>query len=163
MKIEEVNINDLKPYARNQKIHTQKQVQMVANSIQKFGIIQPIVINKNNIIVSGHCRYEAGKLLRLKTFPCVRKEDLTDKEEKELRILDNKLNESEWDNEMLELEIRDYGLDLEDFEIKINLEPLELEKASVDKYQVIVYLENAEEQENFYNQITKDGFVASKR
>lgn len=163
MKIEEVNIKDLKPYARNQKIHTQKQVQMVANSIKKFGIIQPIVINKNNIIVSGHCRYEAGKLLGLETFPCVRKEDLTDKEEKELRILDNKLNESEWDKEMLELEIKDYGLDLEDFEIKLDLEPLELEKASVDKYQVIVYLENAEEQENFYNQITKDGFVASKR
>jgi DNA modification methylase len=93
-------ISAIKPYAKNSKKHTTEQIQRVADSIKRFGFIQPLVIDKNNEIVIGHCRYEAAKLLALKEVPVITVEKLTDQEVKALRIADNKLNESEWDMEL---------------------------------------------------------------
>src|SRR3989338_3324484 len=95
--MDKININEIKTYAKNAKKHSQKQIEQVANSIKEFGFIQPIVIDKNNEIVIGHCRYEASKLLGLKEIPIISVEKLTDEEVKALRLADNKLNESEWD------------------------------------------------------------------
>ena len=116
MIIEEVKIADIKPYERNQKKHPESQVKNIAKSIEKYGFVQPIVIDKNNEIIIGHGRYMAGgDILGMETVPCVRAENLTDKQIRELRILDNKLNESEWDIDLLKEDLDD--LDFDDFDI----------------------------------------------
>lgn len=102
MIVNKINIQDIKPYENNAKKHDETQIKNVAESIKQFGFVQPIVLDKNNEIVIGHCRYEASKLLGLEEVPCVRVDDLTDEQVKKLRIVDNKANESPWDFDLLE-------------------------------------------------------------
>lgn len=93
------------PYAKNAKKHEQKQIDGVAKSIEQFGFVQPVVIDKNNEIVIGHCRVLASKKLGLKEVPCVCVDELTDEQVKALRLADNKLNESEWDFALIDEEL----------------------------------------------------------
>lgn len=117
MKTEEMSVDKLIPYERNAKIHDDRQVANVARSIEEFGMVQPIVIDGENNIIIGHCRAQACKKVGLKTVPVVKLDDLTPEEANRLRFLDNKLNESEWDMEMLKLddlsEIDFEGFDLD--------------------------------------------------
>ena len=115
MEVKEININDIKPYGKNAKKHDEKQIDNVAESIKRYGFIQPCVIDKNNVLVIGHCRLLAAKKLGLKTIPCVYVDTLTDDEVRQLRLLDNKLNESDWDFDLLAEEIAD--LDFSGFDI----------------------------------------------
>ena len=105
MKIEEVNVEKLIPYEFNNKIHDEVQINRIANSIKEFWFLQPLVIDKSNILIVGHWRLEWAKKLWLKTVPCVRAENLTEAQIKKYRILDNKLNESEYDLWNLKLEL----------------------------------------------------------
>ena len=123
MIIEEVNIESIIPYEKNNKIHDITQIDRIANSIREFWFIQPLVVDQNNILIIWHGRLEASKKLWLKTVPVLKKEDLTDKQIKKLRILDNKLNESERDIENLKLELEDLG-DLNIWELELSIEEL---------------------------------------
>lgn len=112
-----MKIDELLPYQRNQKDHPESQVRNLANSLQRFGWVQPVVIDERNMIVIGHGRVLGAKMLGLTEAPVVRTVDLTEDEIRELRIIDNKLNESEW-NEFLDQDVRELtfeGFDL-DFE-----------------------------------------------
>ena len=120
MNIKEKNIKDIKMYKNNAKKHDTTQINNVAESINQFGFVQPIVIDKNNEIVIGHCRYEAAKKLKMKEVPCVCVEDLTEEQVKALRIVDNKSNESEWDFDILPDELTE--LDLSDFDFDFGIE-----------------------------------------
>ena len=115
MEIISLPLAELQPYAKNAKKHSERQINNVALSIQKFGWKQPIVIDGNKVIIIGHCRYEAARKLGLERVPCVSAEDLTEEQVKELRILDNKLNESEWD--YLTLNEDAMGLDFSEFDL----------------------------------------------
>ena len=53
-----MNINEIKPYEKNAKMHTSQQIKQVAGSIHRFGFVQPIVIDKNKEVIIGHCRKE---------------------------------------------------------------------------------------------------------
>lgn len=112
--MEQIEIEKITPYNKNAKKHSLKQIKQVADSIEKYGFIQPIVISKNNEIVIGHCRYEASKLLGLKEVPIIRVENLNDKEIKALRLADNKLNESEWDMDLVIEELKELDDDMFD-------------------------------------------------
>ena len=122
MNIQEVEVEKIRPYERNAKTHTGKQVDQIASSIRQFGFRQPIVLDKNGVIIIGHGRYQAAMQLKMKTVPCVRAEDLTEEQVAALRIADNKLNESDWDMDNLEKELAEiqdidmaeFGLDLND-------------------------------------------------
>lgn len=111
LKIVIKNIYELKAYEKNAKKHNKKQIEAVAKSIEQFGFVQPLVIDKNNEIVIGHCRCEASKLLGMTEVPCVCVDELTDEQVKALRLADNKLNESEWDNKLLLEELELLGED----------------------------------------------------
>ena len=117
IKIEEIKLEDLKVYENNPRIND-KAVKYVAKSIKKYGFLVPIVIDKDNVIASGHTRYLAAKELNLKTVPCVRTEDLNQSQIKAFRIADNKIHEkSSWNNNLLKQELTDlqnFGFDLED-------------------------------------------------
>lgn len=111
---------ELKPYDKNAKKHDKKQIANVAESIKQFGFVQPIVLDKDNNVIIGHCRLEAAKKLHLAEVPCVMADDLTDKQVKKLRLLDNKLNESDWDIDLIAEEIAD--LDFDRFDVDWGIE-----------------------------------------
>lgn len=115
-KMEIINrqIDELVPYEHNAKEHPETQIANVANSIKRFGWVQPLVVDENNVVVIGHCRLLAARRLGLSEVPVTVASGLTDDEIRELRIADNKLNESPWNFEILE---RDKcGLDFEGFD-----------------------------------------------
>lgn len=99
------NIRDLHPYKKNVKKHNKEQVEWIANSIKEFGFTQPVVIDKDNNVVAGHGRILGAKKAGLKEVPTVSLDDLTEEQIKAYRLIDNKLNESEWDNKLLTEEL----------------------------------------------------------
>ena len=116
LKIEYLPVGGLKPYEKNAKKHPAEQVEHIANSIREFGFRQPLVIDKDNVLVIGHGRLLAAKKLGLDTVPCVRADDLTDEQIKALRLADNKTNESEWDFDLLGGELDDiFDIDMDQF------------------------------------------------
>lgn len=116
MKVTEISVSDLKPYAKNTKKHDKTQIANVAESIKQYGFVQPIVIDKDNVVVIGHCRLLAAKQLKMKEVPCVCVDELTDEQVKSLRIVDNKSNESEWDFDFLADELAEVDLSAFDFD-----------------------------------------------
>ena len=110
-------ISELKPYKNNPKIHTEKQIEQIAKSIELTkGLRQPIVIDKNNVIVCGHGRYLAAKKLGYDTVPCELVNDLTDDEIRAYRLIDNRISEGEYDLSLEFEELSNISLDLSGFE-----------------------------------------------
>jgi len=116
MKIEMLSPSELIPYKNNPRKNEQA-VDKVATSISEFGFKQPIVVDKDNIIVVGHTRWKAALKLGLKEVPVIRATDLTPAKLRAYRIADNKTNEfAEWDWEGLGIELdelNDLDIDLD--------------------------------------------------
>ena len=155
MEIRNISTKDIVPYDRNTKKHDKTQINNVAESIKQYGFVQPIVIDKNNVVVIGHCRLLAAKQLKMKEVPCVCVEDLTEEQVKALRIVDNKSNESEWDFDILPDELEqlnlsdfdfDFGID-DDEENKIKSEVHTAER-ELEPYKYIHYLVTIETNEH---------------
>jgi DNA modification methylase len=105
-------------YARNARKITQAAVDKVAASIQEFGFRQPIVVDKDGVIVVGHVRLRAAKQLRLTHVPVHVAANLTPAQVKAYRLMDNRSHEEvEWDLEMLGAEL----LELKDLDIEMVL------------------------------------------
>jgi site-specific DNA-methyltransferase (adenine-specific) len=100
-------MEELKPYKKNAKKHSKEQVEQIANSIKEFGFTQPVIIDKHNSVVAGHGRILGAKKAGLKQVPTVCLEDLTEEQIKAYRLVDNKLNESEWDDVLLAQELEE--------------------------------------------------------
>ena len=113
--IEWKDIKSVKPYARNAKKHDETQIANVAESIKQFGWQQPIVCDADGVIIIGHCRLLAAKKLGLKKVPVKTVDNLSEEQVKKLRALDNKLNESDWDFDLLAEDIGE--LDFSGFDI----------------------------------------------
>ena len=119
--MEELNIvykpiKELKPYKKNAKKHSKEQVEQIANSIKEFGFTQPVIIDKHNSVVAGHGRILGAKKAGLKQVPTVCLEDLTEEQIKAYRLVDNKLNESEWDTDLLKQSLDEIAeMDMEVF------------------------------------------------
>ena len=128
--IEWKDIASVKPYARNAKKHDETQIANVAESIRQFGWQQPIVCDADGVIIIGHCRLLAAKKLGLKKVPVKTVDNLSDEQVKKLRALDNKLNESEWDFDLLAEDIGD--LDFSGFDIDWGLPEDEEEKEIIE-------------------------------
>jgi site-specific DNA-methyltransferase (adenine-specific) len=114
------------PYSKNAKKHPKKQIEQVAASIKEFGMNQPIVVDKQGVIIVGHGRYEALKLLGLEVKPeWVKVVDLTEEQAKAYRLADNKLNESDWDMALVVEELKGLSepmLDLTGFDKDLVIE-----------------------------------------
>lgn len=127
MNIEYINPNDLKPYENNPRINDDA-VDNVANSIKEFSFQQPIVVDKNMVVIVGHTRLKAAKKLGLKTVPVVIA-DLSEEQANAYRLADNKVGElAEWDIDKLNEELdKILDIDMTDFGFELDLE--EEEKA----------------------------------
>ena len=127
MQIIQKKLADIVPYANNTKKHDETQIKNVAESIKKYGWVQPIVIDNDGTIVIGHCRALAAERLGIEEVPCVVVSDLTEDEINALRIVDNKTNESPWDFDLLSAELPE--IDLSDFEFDFNM-PIDIDWAN---------------------------------
>lgn len=107
MKIKNTDINQISPYDKNPR-NNANSIDKVADSIAEFGFRQPIVVDEDMIVLAGHTRLLASKQLGLKKVPVHIAEGLTNAQKKAYRIMDNKSSEdSEWDKDLLNLEIKD--------------------------------------------------------
>lgn len=105
MNIVNLEIDKLIPYINNPR-NNENAIDKVASSIKEFGFKVPIVIDKNNVVITGHTRLLASKKLGLKEVPCVVANDLSEAQIKAFRIADNKVSEySTWDKELLRVEL----------------------------------------------------------
>lgn len=113
-----VPLSELKPWARNARTHSKKQIGQIAASIEEFGFTNPILIDQSQTILAGHGRVKAAKALGLTTVPCVRLDHLSDTQKRAYIIADNKLAlNAGWDDELLAEELQsllgvDLGFDL---------------------------------------------------
>ena len=121
MKVEMLAVEKITPYARNPRINSGAPVAKVKASLKEFGWQQPIVVDKDMVIVVGHTRYAAALELGMKTVPVHIAKDLTATQIKAYRLADNRTGaEAQWDMELLNLEIQDlkeldFDLDLTGF------------------------------------------------
>lgn len=120
MEIQYRRLDEITPYDKNAKTHDQTQINNVAESIKQYGFVQPIVVDRDGVIVIGHCRALAAKKLGMESVPCVCVDDLTPKQVNALRLVDNKSNESAWDFDLLADELS--GLDLSAFDFDWGIE-----------------------------------------
>lgn len=100
-------VRDVKPYENNPR-KNDDSVKAVAESIKQFGFKQPIVVDKDGVIIVGHTRLRAAKRLKMKEVPVLVADDLTEEQAKAYRLADNKVAEtSTWDLDKLEEELKD--------------------------------------------------------
>jgi len=118
MKIETADINTIKPYENNPRKLKDSAIDKVAMSLKEYGFRQPIVVDKDRVIVVGHTRYRASKKLGFKEVPITIADNLTPEQINAYRIADNRTaEESEWDSELLKMEIKD--LEAKDFKLDL--------------------------------------------
>lgn len=115
--IEQIKVDQLIPYARNARTHSEAQIAQIAGSIREFGFCNPVLIDANDGIIAGHGRVMAAQKLGMNEVPCVRLDHLSKTQRRAYIIADNKLAlNAEWDMELLGLEFDDLkaeGFDLE--------------------------------------------------
>ncbi|MFL5314526.1 MAG: ParB/Srx family N-terminal domain-containing protein, partial [Microvirga sp.] len=119
-KLENLCPGSLRPYPRNARTHSKKQVRQIAESIRRFGFTAPVLIDRANMILAGHGRVAAAKHLGLRTVPCRRIETMTETEKRAYVLADNKLAlNAGWDEEILAEELK--GLLAEDLKFDIDV------------------------------------------
>ena len=138
MQIKEVPISEVTPYERNAKKHPQDQIEHIANSLKRFGWKQPLVVDKDGVVVVGHGRLLAARKLGYEKVPVLYADDLTEDEIKAFRLADNKTNESAWDDELLDLELDEIeDINMGEFGFSRGLDVSEEEGAIIeDDYEV---------------------------
>lgn len=113
-----VHPEKLKPYARNARVHSKKQIRQIAASIERFGFTNPVLVSEDGEIIAGHGRVEAARLLGLKAVPTLCLAHLSAAERKAYVLADNKLAlNAGWDSETLAIELQ--GLIDLDFDVEL--------------------------------------------
>jgi ParB-like chromosome segregation protein Spo0J len=118
LSIETLSLSGLKPWPRNARTHSKKQIKQIAESITQFGFTNPMLVDRDNTILAGHGRVAAAKLLELSEVPCVRLEHMTQVQKRAYVLADNKLAlNAGWNEELLAEELEailseDKGFDI---------------------------------------------------
>lgn len=119
IEIKYIPIDDIKPYINNPRLN-EEAIPYVMNSIKEFGFKNPIILDKNNVIIAGHTRLESAKRLDMKEVPVIYADDLTEEQIKAFRLADNKVAEkSLWNYTKLDEELEnilDIDMSMFDFE-----------------------------------------------
>jgi site-specific DNA-methyltransferase (adenine-specific) len=145
MKIEQVAVTALIPYAKNSRTHDDAQVAQIAASIKEFGWTNPILVDGDKGIIAGHGRLMAARKLGMTEVPVIELKDLTPTQKKAYIIADNRLAlNAGWDNQLLTIELNElladkFSLDLLGFnadELNALLNPVEINEGLVDEDEV---------------------------
>ena len=138
---ENVAIEKLKPYEKNARTHSPEQVDKIAKSIERFGFINPILIDGDYGIIAGHGRVMGAKQVGMTEVPCIFVEDLTDTQKRAYILADNKLAlDAGWDDEILKAELNflkevNFDISLTGFdmdEIDLNATDIEFKEDDFD-------------------------------
>jgi hypothetical protein len=134
--VEMLFVSSLRPSARNARTHSKKQIQQIADSMKRFGVINPIIADERGQIVAGHARAEAAKLLGIKQVPVIRVSHLSESEVRAYMLADNKLAEKAgWDRELLALEFEELQIALPEIGLELGItgfEPQEVDSVLLD-------------------------------
>lgn len=137
-----MNINNIKPYLNNPMMGS--NVQAVKKSIEQFGFINPITVDSNYVIVTGHSRYYAAKSMGMTDVPVIVLDHLTEEQAKKFRIADNSTSEfGAWDKKLLE-EL--YGKYSDDDFFKNTVEEVvnfDFEDSDVNNYDIVERFEKS--------------------
>jgi hypothetical protein len=119
LQIQYVSPDRLRPYPGNARTHTRKQIKLIADSIKRFGFINPIIVTDDFEVVAGHGRLQAAKSLGMQLVPVVAISSLSDADKKAIRIADNRIAElSNWDRDILAIEYQGlHDLQFDDIEV----------------------------------------------
>ena len=110
--VRKVRLEDLTPYARNARIHDEKQVDAIAESISRFGFISPVLADADGNVIAGHGRIMAAEKLGMKEVPVVNVEGLSEEERRAYILADNRLAEmGSWNMDTVAEELKDLKLD----------------------------------------------------
>ena len=111
-------IVELRPYDHNARTHSKKQIRQIADSIERFGFTNPILVTDDAGVIAGHGRLEAARLLGMRQVPTVKLSHLSEAERRAYVLADNKLAlNAGWDREILAIELQAL-VDLE-FDVEI--------------------------------------------
>jgi ParB-like chromosome segregation protein Spo0J len=153
IEVKQVPLVDIRPYEKNSRVHKDEQIRQIANSIKEFGWAVPIVLDENFIILAGHGRYLAAKLLELEAVPAIQLHHLSESRKRAFRIADNKIaSNSEWDMDMLRAELADLEISC-DFDLQLTgFSTIEIDvmldekpaKATIAKEDIVPYVPNDE-------------------
>lgn len=164
LKIEYVDINSIKPYKKNPR-KNEDAIPYVMESIKQFGFKNPVILDKDNVIVAGHTRIESAKRLGITEIPCIYADDLTDEQIKAFRLADNKVAEiAEWDIDLLDTELDDIlNIDMSDFGFDLDLDNEEIERTDLsdkefEKYEIIITCENELDLQKKYEKLEEEGY-----
>jgi len=120
LKIENIAIGEIHPYAKNAKNHPEKQIQQTAESIKHYGFNNPLILDENNEVIAGHGRLDAAKVIGLDTVPVIRLSHLTEVQKRAYRLADNKIaSNGGWNEGLLRLEISELETICDDLDISI--------------------------------------------
>ena len=180
-----INIDEIKPYEQNARIHSSKQIKQIMEAIKAFGFTNPLLIDDENNLIAGHGRLEAVKQLNIidfkdkpiKELPAIIITGLSEADKKALIIADNKIAENaSWDYELLqaefqELEAINYDLDLMGFDnldeilgadIDVEQETKEIKEIEINqKYELLIKCKDESELEQAYNENIEKGYECS--
>lgn len=150
-------VNELKPYQRNARIHSKKQIRQIADSIDAFGFTNPVLIDAKNTILAGHGRVEAARTMGMKAVPTIRLDHLSENQVRAYILADNKLAEKAgWDKDILAIELQ-YLISVED-ELDIGLTGFESPEIEL----IVHGMSEDQEGEDPPAQIDYDGPVVTK-
>ena len=170
MKIVEMKISELVEYENNPRVIGNDAIEAVAESIKSFGWKQPIVVDKNNVIVAGHTRHKAAIKLGMDTVPVIIADDLTEDEVRAYRIIDNKSSEfTFFDSDLLMKELSTIDFDMTKWTFDTSaLENLDLSVVIPDiqgiaykeKFGIVIDCQDEPEQRKVYDFVTAGGYNA---
>ena len=142
------NVEEIIPYENNPR-NNEEAIEYVANSIKEFGFKNPIIIDKENVIIAGHTRLLACKKLGIEKVPVIVADDLTEEQIKAFRIADNKVSEKAgWDLDKLKLELEDLDFDMTDFgfgDFELSMLLDDVEPEPYDDDDISEYTENSDD------------------
>jgi DNA modification methylase len=113
------HLSELTPNLQNARKHPKQQIRQIAASINQFGFVVPILIDRNGRIIAGHARAEAGKLLEIQEVPTILLENLTENQVKAFMLADNRLAEKAvWDPDILAVELQ-HLVEIDEFDVTV--------------------------------------------
>jgi len=134
--IEMLSPQSLRPAKRNARTHSKKQIRQIADSMARFGVINPVVADEHGQIVAGHARVEAARLLGLRQVPVIRLSHLSETEIRAYMLADNKLAEKAgWNREILAVELEELQVALPEIDVDVGItgfEPGEIDTIMLD-------------------------------
>ena len=120
--IETVDLRSLRLARRNARTHSKKQIRQIADSMLRFGVINPLIVDEQGRVVAGHGRFAAAELLGLRQLPVIRLSHLTDEEIRAYMLADNRLAEKAgWDRELLAIEFEELQIALPEIGLDLGI------------------------------------------